>query len=94
MQTGRILCEEDGLNVRSVDLYKLMCVQGVTVQSREVLQLVPYLQATNPTNLYKYIESTIIYLSIQTTNLRFLCKPFLKPIFLKLSLIFYFRTCL
>ena len=65
--------------VRSVDLYKLMCVQGV--QSREACPTEnPYLQATNPTNLYKYIESTIIYLTIQTTNLRFLCKPFLKPI--------------
>ena len=74
--------------VRSVDLYKLMCVQSV--QSREVLQFVlqrtPIFKQVNPTNLYKYIESTIIYLTILTTTLlempfcKFLISSYFRPI--------------
>ena len=50
-----------------------MCVKGVQSPRSSPARPTenPYLQATNPTNLYKYIESTIIYLTILITNLRF-----------------------
>ena len=58
------------VDVRSVDLYKLMCVQGV--QSREVLQLV--LQRT------PIFKQLILQISTNTLNLPLSILPFKLPI--------------
>ena len=58
------------VDVRSVDLYKLMCVQGV--QSQEVLQLV-----LRRTPIFKQL---ILQISTNTLNLPLSILPFKLPI--------------
>ena len=58
------------VDVRSVDLYKLMCVQGV--QSQEVLQLV-----LRRTPIFKQL---ILQISTNTLNLPLFILPFKLPI--------------